>query len=47
MVGVRLNSRGWLEELRLCYGKDFMPIKCKPRTFGASDQAQARIWRGL
>ena len=46
-VGVKLNSRGWLEELRLCYGKDFMPTRCKPRTFGAKDNAPAKIWRGL
>ena len=27
-VGVKLNERGWLEELRLCYGRDFMPERC-------------------
>ena len=47
MVGVKLNSRGWLQELRLCYGKDFMPTPCKRRTFGAADNATAKIWRGL
>ena len=47
MVGVKLNSRGWLEELRLCYGKDFMPTKCDRGRFGAGDNATARIWRGL
>ena len=47
MVGVKLNSRGWLEELRLCYGKDFMPTSCSKRTLGSHDTASARIWRGL
>lgn len=47
MVGVKLNSRGWLEELRLCYGEDFMPNKCDRGRFGAGDNAPARIWRGL
>lgn len=46
-VGVKLNSRGWLQELRLCYGKDFMPTRCKPQTWGAKDSARAKIWRGL
>lgn len=46
-VGVRLNERGWLEELRLCYGKDFMPAACDARRFGPADSAPAKIWRGL
>lgn len=47
MVGVRLNARGWLEELRLCYGKDFMPARCRAAALGAMDSAPAKIWRGL
>nr|WP_298898527.1 ribonuclease T [uncultured Altererythrobacter sp.] len=47
MVGVKLNSRGWLEELRLCYGKGFMPTECDRGRFGAGDNAPAKIWRGL
>lgn len=46
-VGVRLNQRGWLKELRLCYGKDFMPTRCTPSQYGARDSATAKIWRGL
>ncbi|MFN4113610.1 MAG: ribonuclease T2 family protein [Sphingomonadaceae bacterium] len=47
MIGVRLNQRGWLEELRLCYGKDFMPARCNARQLGARDSAGVKIWRGL
>ena len=47
MVGVKLNRRGWLQELRLCYGKDFLPTRCKPRQLGARDTVRAKIWRGL
>ena len=47
MVGVKLNARGWLEELRLCYSKDFMPVRCTPGRLGAKDSAPAKIWRGL
>lgn len=46
-VGVKLNARGWLEELRLCYDKRFMPARCDRTRFGASDAAPAKIWRGL
>lgn len=46
-VGVKLNERGWLEELRLCYGKDFHPAACDRRRFGPADGAAVQIWRGL
>ncbi len=46
-IGIRLDRRGWLEELRLCYGKDFRPVRCDRRRFGARDRVRARIWRGL
>ena len=46
-VGVKLNERGWLQEIRLCYGRDFLPIRCDRARFGAADSARAKIWRGL
>ena len=46
-VGVKLNERGWLEELRICYSKRFRPTRCDDRRFGARDGARAKIWRGL
>ena len=46
-VGVVLDERGWLEELRLCYDKRFMPAACDRRRFGPNDDAAAKIWRGL
>lgn len=46
-VGVKLNERGWLEEVRLCYGKDWLPTRCNKRQLGAGDNVQAKIWRGL
>ncbi|AKH43273.1 ribonuclease T2 [Altererythrobacter atlanticus] len=46
-VGVKLNSRGWLEELRLCYGADFLPESCDSRRWGPRDSTRAKIWRGL
>lgn len=46
-VGVKLNARGWLEELRLCYDRRFMPARCDRARFGPADNAAVRIWRGL
>lgn len=46
-VGVRLNERGWLSEMRLCYDRRFRPMRCTAAQFGAADAASARIWRGL
>jgi ribonuclease T2 len=47
MIGVHLNQRGWLEELRLCYDRRFMPTRCNARQLGARDRAGVKIWRGL
>lgn len=46
-IGVMLNERGWLEEIRLCYGKTFRPARCAPARRGAKDATPASIWRGL
>jgi ribonuclease T2 len=46
-VGLMINERGWLEEMRLCYGKDFMPVSCRKPQFGPADAASVKIWRGL
>lgn len=46
-VGVKLNERGWLREIRLCYDKTFRPTRCDARRLGAKDAVPARIWRGL
>lgn len=45
-VGLKLNRRGWLEELRLCYGRDFRPVRCGRQGFGPADSAKVTIWRG-
>lgn len=46
-VGVKLNERGWLQEIRLCYGARFRPTRCDDRRYGARDGVRAKIWRGL
>ena len=47
MIGIDLNQRGWLEEIRLCYAEDFKPIRCTPQQFGVDDDTDMSIWRGL
>ena len=46
-VGVALSRTGWLRELRLCYGRDFMPQACPRGSLGPPDSAPLKIWRGL
>jgi len=46
-IGLDINRRGWLKELRLCYGKDFKPSACDNRRFGPKDTRTIKIWRGL
>lgn len=46
-VGVVLSRNGWLRELRLCYGRDFMPRTCPRGKLGARDETPLKIWRGL
>jgi ribonuclease T2 len=47
MVGINLSERGWLDEIRLCYGKDFRPARCTKAQYGPPDTVPAKIWRGL
>lgn len=46
-IGVKLNDRGWLEEIRLCYSARFRPARCTAARLGAKDNAPAKIWRGM
>jgi ribonuclease T2 len=46
-VGLLLSRTGWLREVRLCYGRDFMPADCERRALGPADAAPLKIWRGL
>ncbi|WP_338028084.1 ribonuclease T2 family protein [Croceibacterium selenioxidans] len=46
-IGLAVNDRGWVEEMRLCYGKDFMPAKCGKQRYGPADSEPVKVWRGL
>ena len=46
-IGLVISERGWLQEMRLCYGRDFRPAPCDARRFGPADSVPLQIWRGL
>ncbi len=46
-IGVLINERGWLTELRLCYDRAFERIRCDARRIGARDSTAVKIWRGI
>ena len=46
-VGLVVNERGWLQEMRLCYDRGFKPAACGPRRFGPADSVPVKVWRGL
>lgn len=46
-VGLVLGNAGWLREVHLCYGRDFMPAACSRGALGPPDSASLKIWRGL
>jgi ribonuclease T2 len=45
-VRVKLNDKGWLQEVRLCLGKDMKPRRCPAFKKGAPSTAVVKIWRG-
>ncbi len=45
-VRAKTNDRGWLQEVRICLGKDMKPRRCPAFTQGAPDKAEVKIWRG-
>lgn len=46
-VGILVSRTGWLREVRLCYSRRFLPIRCPRPQAGAPDSAPLKIWRGL
>ena len=46
-VGLLVSRSGWLREIRLCYGRGFMPTRCDRRAYGPANAKPLKIWRGL
>ena len=45
-VGITTGPGGWLREIKLCYGRDFMPEACPRGSYGTPNSASLKIWRG-
>ena len=46
-IGIDVSRSGWLSQIRLCYSRRFLPIRCERRRLGAGDATPMKIWRGL
>ena len=46
MLRLKVNRRGWLQEVRLCLGKNFRPRRCPMRLQAVKSNTQIKIWRG-
>lgn len=46
-VGLLVSRSGWLREIQVCYGRDFLPARCDRRTYGPANRTALKIWRGL
>ncbi|MEO6092923.1 MAG: ribonuclease T [Novosphingobium sp.] len=46
-VGLFASDNGWLREVYLCYGSDFMPADCPRARLGPDDTTPLKIWRGF
>lgn len=45
MIRIDVSDLGWLEEVRICYGRDYRPRPCPRDIGGAGDGTRIRIWR--
>ncbi len=45
-IAVHTSEQGWLDEVRICLGKDLKPETCGPGKKGAPDNAVVKVWRG-
>jgi ribonuclease T2 len=47
MIRLKLSETGWLQEVMLCYGADFMPRTCPRGEGGPADSVPVKIWRSF
>jgi ribonuclease T2 len=45
-IRIKTNQRGWLQEVRICLGKNFRPRRCPAFVQGARGSSEVNIWRG-
>ncbi|WP_160352203.1 ribonuclease T2 family protein [Sphingorhabdus profundilacus] len=45
-VKVITNGKGWLQEVRICLGKDLKPRRCPRYAQGLAEPSAIKVWRG-
>lgn len=45
-IRLKINQRGWLQEVRLCLGQNFRPRRCPVYMRSVKSDQQVKIWRG-
>ncbi len=46
MMRLKINRRGWLQEVRLCLARNFRPRRCPAHMQAVQDSLEVKIWRG-
>ena len=46
MVRLKVNQRGWLQEVKLCLARNFRPTRCPVHMRAVKDDVSVKIWRG-
>ena len=46
MLRLKINERGWLQEVKLCLGKNFRPQRCPAYMRAVPPDTAVKIWRG-
>lgn len=46
-IRIKTSEKGWLQEVRICLGKDFKPRRCSGFAQGARASSVVKIWRGV
>ncbi|MEO9634095.1 MAG: ribonuclease T2 [Parasphingorhabdus sp.] len=46
MIRLKVNKRGWLQEVKLCLGKSFRPQRCPAFMKATKPENAIKIWRG-
>ena len=46
MIRLKINRRGWLQDVRLCLGQNFRPRRCPANMRPEKAETPVKIWRG-
>ncbi|OAO01496.1 hypothetical protein A8B75_01215 [Sphingomonadales bacterium EhC05] len=46
MLRLKINQRGWLQDVKICLGKNFRPRRCPAGMRWVKEDKPVKIWRG-